>query len=105
VIKVHYLHIWKCHNESHYFVQLIYANKRDFSGRTINVSTSIQIRVSLRESFLQKKATGRWKQFAPVLTLKMETRPGARTCKECCSRERKAGKEVDFPLVFKGSSP
>jgi hypothetical protein len=26
-IKVSYVHVWKCHNETHYFVQLIYANK------------------------------------------------------------------------------
>jgi hypothetical protein len=25
--KVHYIHLWKCHNETHYIVQLIYANK------------------------------------------------------------------------------
>jgi hypothetical protein len=29
IIKVHYMHIWKCCNEIHYFVQLIYANKKE----------------------------------------------------------------------------
>jgi hypothetical protein len=28
IIKVHYIHLWKWHNETHYFVQLIYANKQ-----------------------------------------------------------------------------
>jgi hypothetical protein len=26
MVKVHYIHVWKCHNETHHFVQLIYAN-------------------------------------------------------------------------------
>jgi hypothetical protein len=28
MIKVHNIHVWKCHNETHYFVQLIYINKK-----------------------------------------------------------------------------
>jgi hypothetical protein len=27
MIEVHYMHVWECHNETHYFVQLIYTNK------------------------------------------------------------------------------
>jgi hypothetical protein len=27
MINVHYMDVWKCHNETHYFVQLIYATK------------------------------------------------------------------------------
>jgi hypothetical protein len=30
MIKVHHIHVWKCHNETHYFVQLVYANKNVF---------------------------------------------------------------------------
>jgi hypothetical protein len=29
VIKVHYIHALKSHDETHYFVDLIYANKKD----------------------------------------------------------------------------
>jgi hypothetical protein len=25
--KIHYSYVWKCHNETHYFVQLMYINK------------------------------------------------------------------------------
>jgi hypothetical protein len=28
MIKVHYIPVWKCHNETHCFVQLLYADKR-----------------------------------------------------------------------------
>jgi hypothetical protein len=27
MIEVHYMHVWECHNETPYFVQLIYTNK------------------------------------------------------------------------------
>jgi hypothetical protein len=27
MIEVQYMHSWKCHNKTHYFVSLIYANK------------------------------------------------------------------------------
>jgi hypothetical protein len=30
MIKEHYMHVGKCHNEIHYFVQLIYANEKIF---------------------------------------------------------------------------
>jgi hypothetical protein len=28
MIKVYHLHVWKCHNETHCFKQLIYTNKK-----------------------------------------------------------------------------
>jgi hypothetical protein len=28
MIKVHYTHVWKCHNKTHYFVQLMYTDKK-----------------------------------------------------------------------------
>jgi hypothetical protein len=34
LIKVHYMHIWKYHNETNSFAQLIYTNKK----KTINVN-------------------------------------------------------------------
>jgi hypothetical protein len=29
MIKVHYIRFWKCHNETHYFVWLIWTNKKE----------------------------------------------------------------------------
>jgi hypothetical protein len=31
--KVHYMHVWKYHNEIPYFIQLIYANKNNFKNK------------------------------------------------------------------------
>jgi hypothetical protein len=28
IFKVHCIQVWKCHNETHYFLQLIYTNKK-----------------------------------------------------------------------------
>jgi hypothetical protein len=29
ITSVHYIHVWKCQNKAHYFVQLIHANKKE----------------------------------------------------------------------------
>jgi hypothetical protein len=34
MIKVHYIHVRKCHCETHYFIQLIYAHKKKKRKRT-----------------------------------------------------------------------
>jgi hypothetical protein len=34
--KVHYIHVWKYHNETPYFVQLIYTNKSKLLGKSQN---------------------------------------------------------------------
>jgi hypothetical protein len=28
MMKAYYIHVWKCHKEAHYFVQLIYASEK-----------------------------------------------------------------------------
>jgi hypothetical protein len=34
-IKVSYMHVWKCHNEKSYFVQIKYANKNESKKSSI----------------------------------------------------------------------
>jgi hypothetical protein len=28
MIEIRFIHVWKCHNKTHYFVQFIYTNKK-----------------------------------------------------------------------------
>jgi hypothetical protein len=43
MIKVNYIYIWKCHNETHYTIQLMCANKKGS-----HVETKIMIVISLK---------------------------------------------------------